>query len=115
MLVGEAGGVEEEAVAVAGGRRAVGGEEEEAEGEAAARSANGGSAADPQTEAGPAAAGAPRATASAQSSTTPRRSLAFSLFFFSADGSSASGDRYRLLLDAARFADEHGFAAVWTP
>jgi natural product biosynthesis luciferase-like monooxygenase protein len=37
-----------------------------------------------------------------------------SLFFF-ADSGSANGDRYRLLLDSARFADENGFAAVWTP
>ncbi len=37
-----------------------------------------------------------------------------SLFFFSADGST-TGEKYRLLLDAARFADRHGFAAVWTP
>jgi natural product biosynthesis luciferase-like monooxygenase protein len=45
----------------------------------------------------------------------PGRPLAFSLFFFSADGSAGGADRYRLLLDAARFADDHGFAAVWTP
>ncbi|SDI36689.1 natural product biosynthesis luciferase-like monooxygenase domain-containing protein [Actinokineospora alba] len=40
----------------------------------------------------------------------------FSLFYF-ADDSDASeqGERYRLLLDGARFADDHGFAAVWTP
>jgi natural product biosynthesis luciferase-like monooxygenase protein len=38
----------------------------------------------------------------------------FSLFYF-ADGAGDSGGRYRLLLDGARFADEHGFAAVWTP
>ncbi|WP_436498868.1 MupA/Atu3671 family FMN-dependent luciferase-like monooxygenase [Actinokineospora sp. HUAS TT18] len=37
----------------------------------------------------------------------------FSLFYFADD--SEGGDRYRLLLDGARFADEHGFAAVWTP
>lgn len=36
-----------------------------------------------------------------------------SLFFFA--DSSAGADRYRLLLDSARFADEHGFRAVWTP
>jgi phthiocerol/phenolphthiocerol synthesis type-I polyketide synthase E len=41
--------------------------------------------------------------------------MAFSLFFFSADGSTASGDKYRLLLDAARLADRGGLAAVWTP
>ncbi|HEY1901393.1 MAG TPA: MupA/Atu3671 family FMN-dependent luciferase-like monooxygenase [Terracidiphilus sp.] len=38
-----------------------------------------------------------------------------SLFFFSADSAGQSTDRYRLLFDAAKFADEHGFAAVWTP
>jgi natural product biosynthesis luciferase-like monooxygenase protein len=40
----------------------------------------------------------------------------FSLFYF-ADNSAADGDgdRYRLLLDGARFADTHGFTAVWTP
>ena len=39
----------------------------------------------------------------------------FSLFYFaSADGGAAS-DQYRLLLEGARFADTHGFAAVWTP
>lgn len=36
------------------------------------------------------------------------------MFFFSADRSSG-GDKYRLLLDAAKFADERGFACVWTP
>lgn len=45
----------------------------------------------------------------------PRKPLAFSLFFFSGDGSRASDDKYRLLTEAARFADEHDFAAVWTP
>ncbi|MDQ3761420.1 MAG: LLM class flavin-dependent oxidoreductase [Actinomycetota bacterium] len=38
----------------------------------------------------------------------------FSLFYF-ADDSSASTDRYQLLIEGARFADSHGFAAVWTP
>ncbi|MEV0533675.1 MupA/Atu3671 family FMN-dependent luciferase-like monooxygenase [Kitasatospora sp. NPDC050463] len=39
----------------------------------------------------------------------------FSLFYFANDSGTAEGDRYRLLLDGARFADEHGFHAVWTP
>ncbi|NLV56539.1 MAG: LLM class flavin-dependent oxidoreductase [Acidimicrobiales bacterium] len=44
------------------------------------------------------------------------RPMDFSLFYFSGDASGAPGrDRYRLLLDGARFADSHGFAAVWTP
>ncbi|GHJ10358.1 siderophore biosynthesis protein [Micromonospora humidisoli] len=34
-----------------------------------------------------------------------------SLFFFSA----SDGDAHDLLLDSARFADRHGFTAVWTP
>lgn len=38
-----------------------------------------------------------------------------SLFFFSADCAEREDDRYRLLFDAARFGDEHGFTAVWTP
>ncbi|HYK42698.1 MAG TPA: MupA/Atu3671 family FMN-dependent luciferase-like monooxygenase [Thermoanaerobaculia bacterium] len=41
--------------------------------------------------------------------------MRFSLFFFSADGSETSADRYRLVLEASRFADRHGYAAVWTP
>ncbi|MBL0422889.1 LLM class flavin-dependent oxidoreductase [Ramlibacter sp. AW1] len=40
----------------------------------------------------------------------------FSLFYFSSDESAAdTADRYRLLMEGARFADENGFAAVWTP
>lgn len=39
----------------------------------------------------------------------------FSLFYFATDDAHLAGDRYRLLLDGARFADAHGFAAVWTP
>ena len=49
--------------------------------------------------------GAPDAQASA---------LDMSLFFFGAD-TYAPDNKYQLYLDAARFADEQGFAAVWTP
>ncbi|MDF5752252.1 MupA/Atu3671 family FMN-dependent luciferase-like monooxygenase [Spongiactinospora sp. TRM90649] len=44
--------------------------------------------------------------------------LDFSLFFFSSDaGGEGAGDggRYRLFLEAVKFADRHGFRAVWTP
>ncbi|HKT00667.1 MAG TPA: MupA/Atu3671 family FMN-dependent luciferase-like monooxygenase [Rugosimonospora sp.] len=42
--------------------------------------------------------------------------MEFSLFYFANDVSDNAGaGRYDLLLDGARFADEHGFAAVWTP
>ncbi|MFC7307919.1 MupA/Atu3671 family FMN-dependent luciferase-like monooxygenase [Streptomyces monticola] len=42
--------------------------------------------------------------------------MEFSLFYF-ADDSTPHGDggRYQLLLEGARFADRHGFRAVWTP
>ena len=51
-------------------------------------------------------------------STATRRSpLDVSLFFFAggASDAAAASEGYRLLLDAARFADTHGFRAVWTP
>jgi natural product biosynthesis luciferase-like monooxygenase protein len=38
-----------------------------------------------------------------------------SLFFFSADSDERQSDRYRMLFESARFADEHGFTALWTP
>jgi natural product biosynthesis luciferase-like monooxygenase domain len=47
--------------------------------------------------------------------TSPKRKLDFSLFYF-ADASDQHGpDRYRLLLEGARYADENDFAAIWTP
>ncbi|MEV7908652.1 LLM class flavin-dependent oxidoreductase, partial [Streptomyces anulatus] len=41
----------------------------------------------------------------------------FSLFYFADDSEAgpAAEDRYALLLEGARFADRHGFRAVWTP
>ena len=39
----------------------------------------------------------------------------FSLFYFSGDERQNPQDKYRLLLEGAKFADEHGLAAVWTP
>ncbi len=41
--------------------------------------------------------------------------MEFSLFYFDGDGAIAQPDKYRLLLESARYADEHGFTAVWTP
>ena len=48
----------------------------------------------------------------------PRRStrpMEFSLFYFSSGGEEGGGEKYRLLLEGAKFADRNGFAAVWTP
>ena len=43
-----------------------------------------------------------------------KNEMDFSLFYFSSGGSS-SEDKYQLLFDSARFADENGFSALWTP
>ena len=54
-------------------------------------------------------------SASARSAGASKQ-LGFSLFYFSSDeGSGDASEKYRLLLDGARFADAHGFEAVWTP
>lgn len=41
--------------------------------------------------------------------------MKFSLFFFSDDGSKVTDDKYRLVFESAKYADECGFNAVWTP
>ncbi|WP_437931241.1 amino acid adenylation domain-containing protein [Sorangium sp. So ce291] len=74
------------------------------------------------------ATGARAGASPAPSSPSPRgeqpaaadRDLEFSLFYFASDDGASAGaasaeDKYRLLLEGARFADEHGFTAVWTP
>ena len=45
----------------------------------------------------------------------PARAMDMSLFYFASDEGERAADKYRLLLDGARFADTHGFSAVWTP
>ena len=39
----------------------------------------------------------------------------FSLFYFASGEDGRQDDKYRVLLDGARFADQQGFHAVWTP
>ncbi|MBA0052411.1 LLM class flavin-dependent oxidoreductase [Streptomyces sp. AJS327] len=39
----------------------------------------------------------------------------FSAYFFSADDRTDAGERYRFVIDVARYVDQHGFRAVWTP
>lgn len=41
--------------------------------------------------------------------------MEFSLFYFSGDGSTTRNDKYRLLIEGAKFADDNGFSAVWIP
>jgi natural product biosynthesis luciferase-like monooxygenase protein len=43
------------------------------------------------------------------------KKLDFSLFYFASDDGIDAAEKYRLLLEGARFADQHGFSAVWTP
>jgi natural product biosynthesis luciferase-like monooxygenase protein len=43
------------------------------------------------------------------------RKLDFSLFYFSADENEGGQDKYRLLLEGAKYADKNGFSAIWTP
>ena len=47
--------------------------------------------------------------------TRVNKPMAFSLFYFASDDQAAAEDKYRLLIEGAKFADQHGFAAVWTP
>jgi natural product biosynthesis luciferase-like monooxygenase protein len=44
----------------------------------------------------------------------PERSLDFSLFYFASD-ERENGDKYKLLLEGAKFADRNKFSAIWTP
>lgn len=45
-----------------------------------------------------------------------QRKLDVGLFYFSSDaGPSENNDRYKLLIEGAKFADQHQFSAVWTP
>ncbi|MBX3596785.1 MAG: LLM class flavin-dependent oxidoreductase [Rhizobiaceae bacterium] len=40
---------------------------------------------------------------------------AFSLFYFASQSGPAGADAYKVLFEGARFADENGFEAIWTP
>jgi natural product biosynthesis luciferase-like monooxygenase protein len=43
------------------------------------------------------------------------RPISFSPMFFAASEDSLEGELYRLVIEAGRFADRNGFAAVWVP
>ncbi|HEX8184529.1 MAG TPA: MupA/Atu3671 family FMN-dependent luciferase-like monooxygenase, partial [Blastocatellia bacterium] len=43
------------------------------------------------------------------------KGMDFSLFYFASDDTKPNGDKYKLLLEGARFADRNGFSAIWTP
>jgi natural product biosynthesis luciferase-like monooxygenase protein len=50
-----------------------------------------------------------------QSRQVQKKKMDFSLLYFAGDEGKDIGNRYRLLLEGAKFADRHGFDAVWTP
>jgi natural product biosynthesis luciferase-like monooxygenase protein/FkbM family methyltransferase len=54
-------------------------------------------------------------TASATIEQSKKQNIDFSLFYFASEESGSAEDRYRLLMEGAKFADEHDFTAVWTP
>ncbi|HEX2210446.1 MAG TPA: amino acid adenylation domain-containing protein [Longimicrobium sp.] len=60
----------------------------------------------------PEPAGAEVSTRRVRRSTRP---MEFSLFYFSSGEDEGQGNKYRLLLEGAKFADRNGFSAVWTP
>lgn len=43
------------------------------------------------------------------------KKIDFSLFYFASDDGGKGPEKYRLLLEGAKFADRNGFVAVWTP
>ncbi|HEX6291276.1 MAG TPA: amino acid adenylation domain-containing protein, partial [Herpetosiphonaceae bacterium] len=51
----------------------------------------------------------------AQSSAHADKPMQFSLFYFASDDRADTRTQYRLLMEGAKFADRHGFTAVWTP
>ncbi|HEY0698025.1 MAG TPA: MupA/Atu3671 family FMN-dependent luciferase-like monooxygenase, partial [Micromonospora sp.] len=59
--------------------------------------------------------GAATGTGAPVSAKVQARPMDFSLFYFGGDRGGAADNRYRLLVEGARFADRHGFTAVWTP
>jgi natural product biosynthesis luciferase-like monooxygenase protein/amino acid adenylation domain-containing protein/non-ribosomal peptide synthase protein (TIGR01720 family) len=47
--------------------------------------------------------------------TTEVVNMDFSLFYFAAQEAISTGNKYELLLEGAKFADQHGLSAVWIP
>jgi len=72
-------------------------------------------------DADPAAGGPATRTAEAAGAGVPadsaagRGGVAFSLFYFGNYAAGEAADHYRLVLEGAKFADRHGFEAIWTP
>ena len=48
-------------------------------------------------------------------SSAAKNGIQFSLFYFSSNEAEFTDDKYQLLIEGAKFADQNGFAAVWIP
>ena len=49
------------------------------------------------------------------STSAVQRRIGFSLFYFASDPGGVGREKYDLILKGAKFADQHGFEAIWTP
>jgi len=58
---------------------------------------------------------AKRGNTVADKSNGTTKQMDFSLFYFANADGGESSEKYKLLIEGAKFADKHGFAAVWTP
>src|SRR5262245_19104674 len=47
--------------------------------------------------------------------TSHGKGLELSLMFFASGEDALSGDKYRLIIESAKFADRHGFSSMWVP
>ena len=54
-------------------------------------------------------------TSATQPPIAAKESMQFSLFYFSSNEAEFADDKYQLLIEGAKFADEHGFTSVWIP
>lgn len=43
------------------------------------------------------------------------KEIAFGLIFFSSSEAPFGGEKYRMVIESAKFADQHGFSSVWIP
>ena len=69
----------------------------------------------PAPAAGQVPAALPVVAAETPATDAPAGAMAFSVMFFAATQNPLDGDKYKLVLEAARFADRNDFESVWVP
>lgn len=50
-----------------------------------------------------------------QTAASGGKKITFGLIFFSSNEASSDQNKYHLVMDSARFADQHGFSSIWIP